>query len=124
LRGRIQKIMQTNFSVYRDGIMMQEGLDQLEAIEQDSLRASIPDGGGVFNVARIEALETINLLSIALATARGAIYRKESRGAHSRTDFPQSNPEWRVHVWVNQEGGMQTVPVRTATEFMPEVVPV
>ena len=48
----------------------------------------IKDKSKVFNTARTEALELSNLIEVAEATMSAALTRQESRGAHSRFDFP------------------------------------
>ncbi|PRP61572.1 succinate dehydrogenase flavoprotein subunit, partial [Bacillus halotolerans] len=51
-----------------------------------------------FNTTRIEALELDNLMNTALATAHSAVVRTESRGAHSREDYPERDDEnWLKH---------------------------
>ncbi len=44
------------------------------------------------------AWETQNMLTIALCIATAAATRGESRGVHYRTDFPQTDPNWRRHI--------------------------
>ncbi|WP_241546954.1 hypothetical protein [Thiohalobacter thiocyanaticus] len=52
----------------------------------------------MFNTARIEALELENLMDVALATVCSALERRESRGAHSRIDYPErDDTQWLRH---------------------------
>ena len=68
-----------------------------------------------FNTARIEALELENLLDLALATVIGAEARTESRGAHSRVDYPDRDDEkWMKHtLYFKQDNKIEYKPVRT-----------
>jgi len=69
----------------------------------------------VFNTARVEALETANLIDCAMATAASALKRQESRGAHSRVDFPERDDKnWMKHsLYDKQTGSVDYKPVRT-----------
>ena len=98
LRADLQKVMQEDFGVFRDGPAMQDGLEKLKAIQKRLASAHLLDKSKVFNTARIEALELDNLMSVAMASAVLAANRKESRGAHSRLDFPKrDDSNWLKH---------------------------
>jgi succinate dehydrogenase / fumarate reductase flavoprotein subunit len=72
------------------------------------------DHSKVFNTARIEALELENLMALGLATVASALAREESRGAHSRVDFPQRDDErWLKHSLYHLNGDIEYKPVRT-----------
>ena len=60
--------------------------------------AHLPDKSSAFNTARVEALELDNLMEVAEATAIAALERNESRGAHSRYDYPdRDDVNWLKH---------------------------
>ncbi|RUS68960.1 hypothetical protein EGW08_023279 [Elysia chlorotica] len=105
LRRDLQQVMQKYFSVFRQEDTMQEGLDELEAIRKRLDNAVLEDNSSIFNLARVEALELDNLLLTAISTAKLAVERKESRGAHSRVDFPDRDDEnWLKHTLYFLEG--------------------
>ena len=59
------------------------------------------DKGKVFNTDLVESIELGNLLDTAEATVYSALNRTESRGAHSREDYPDRNDtEWMKHTFI------------------------
>ena len=98
LRGEIQKVMNEDFGVFRTEKSMKEGLDKLFSLRERLKSAQFSDKSRIFNIARIDALELDNLLVTAIATAVLAEARTESRGAHSRVDFPdRDDDKWLKH---------------------------
>lgn len=98
IRKAMQKVMQEDFGVFRTAEAMQEGLAKLTAIQERLQHAVLKDKSQVFNTARIQALELDNLMAVAKATAVSAEARKESRGAHSRVDYPdRDDKNWHKH---------------------------
>ncbi|MDI4662414.1 MULTISPECIES: succinate dehydrogenase flavoprotein subunit [Cobetia] len=98
LKRELQQIMQNSFGVFRQEDKMEEGVKQLSELRERIAKAGLSDKSQVFNTARIEALELDNLMEVAEATAIAALTRKESRGAHSRYDFPDRDDEnWLKH---------------------------
>lgn len=96
--SEMQKIMQNSFGVFRTGEIMADGLKQLNALREQLQYAALKDKSRVFNTARISALELDNLLATACATALSALTRTESRGAHTRDDFPERDDvNWIKH---------------------------
>jgi succinate dehydrogenase / fumarate reductase flavoprotein subunit len=98
IRKDLQACMQLNFSVFREGDAMAEGLAELKVIEDRLKNARLDDKSKDFNTQRIECLELDNLMATAMATAAAANYRTESRGAHSRFDYPDRDDDnWLCH---------------------------
>ena len=98
VRADLQEVMQRHFGVFRQGDVMAEGVKKLEEMRERLGKAFLADKSKVFNTARVEALELDNLFEVAYATALVAYQREESRGAHSREDFPKRDDEnWLVH---------------------------
>ena len=98
LRRALQGIMEDHFGVFRDRERMEAGLAALEDLGDRIAAMDMGDCGRVFNTARVEALEVINMHQVALATVHSALARTESRGAHVRAEHPDRDDEqWRVH---------------------------
>ena len=94
----MQSTMQNHFGVFRTGDNMQVGLDKITSVAERAKNIAITDKSKVFNTERLEALELENLVAVAQATAASAAYREESRGAHSREDYPDRDDEnWLAH---------------------------
>ncbi|MDR5859374.1 succinate dehydrogenase flavoprotein subunit [Halomonas eurihalina] len=98
LKRALQEIMQSDFGVFRQEDNMQKGVQQLAELRERIANAYLPDKSNAFNTARVEALELDNLMEVAEATAIAALERKESRGAHSRYDYPdRDDANWLKH---------------------------
>jgi succinate dehydrogenase / fumarate reductase flavoprotein subunit len=98
IKKDLQKCMQLNFSVFREGDAMATGLQELKEIRERLQHARLDDKSSEFNTQRIECLELDNLMETAYSTAVAANFRTESRGAHSRFDFPERDDEnWLCH---------------------------
>ena len=102
IRKDLQQCMQNNFGVFREGKAMAEGLAELKALRIRLDNAKLRDKSSEFNTDRIECLELDNLMETAYATAMAANFRTESRGAHSRFDFPErDDANWLHHSLYN-----------------------
>jgi succinate dehydrogenase / fumarate reductase flavoprotein subunit len=103
IRKELQDVMMDNVGVYRDGTLLTVALNKVNELRARYGKVSIADCGSVFNTELLEAQELGYLLDIALVTVTSALARQESRGAHSREDFPErDDKKWLKHTLAYQ----------------------
>jgi len=109
----LRRAMQAHCGVFRFPEDLAEGVRKVQEIAERSKRVFIADRSKVFNTARVEALELDNLIETALATVVSAEARKESRGAHARSDFPdRDDAGWMKHtLWYKEGNRLEYKPV-------------
>jgi succinate dehydrogenase / fumarate reductase flavoprotein subunit len=100
--GHIMEEMQTammeKVGIYRNGRDMQAVVDQIHNMLERYQKVRVQDTGRAFNTDLLELIELRNLLDLSLLTAASALNRQESRGAHSREDFPDRDDDnWLKH---------------------------
>ncbi len=120
IRDEMQRVMQEDFGVFRTGEVMESGLKRLQALRDRLAHAKLEDKSHVFNTERVTALELDNLMATAYATAQSAIARTESRGAHSREDYPErDDANWIKHTLYFEEGEVIDYrPVNTSPKYV------
>jgi succinate dehydrogenase / fumarate reductase flavoprotein subunit len=122
----LRRTMQAHCGVFRFPDLLVDGVRKVKEIAERVARTEIKDKSKVFNTARIEALELDNLIEVARATMISAEARKESRGAHDRSDFPnRDDRNWLKHSLYYREGDrLDYKPVKlkplTAETFEPK----
>lgn len=121
----LKMVMEEHFGVYRVAHLLEEGVEEVKAIARRLESARLRDHSRVFNTARIEALETENLLACAQAVAQSALARTESRGAHSRLDYPARDDfGWMRHsLYFLGTDKLDYKPVRTRPITVPPFPP-
>ena len=109
----LRRTMQAHCGVFRFPDDLRTGVEKVKEIQKRSERTFITDRSEVFNTARVEALELDNLIETALATVVSAEARKESRGAHTREDFPgRDDQNWMKHtLWFKEGNRLDYKPV-------------
>ena len=98
LGDELRRTMEQHCGVFRNQEVLDQGVTKVLKLRERLQNARLRDHSKVFNTARIEALETENLMEVALATVVSAAARHESRGAHSRVDYPERDDlQWLKH---------------------------
>ena len=124
IREEMQRVMTEHVSVFREAAGLSAAVDKVRELRGRYESVRIDDKGMRFNFDLLEAFELGCLLDCAYATAVSAQNRSESRGAHSREDFPERNDvDWLKHTLVHLRAGDQVEfeykPV-TITRFEPK----
>ena len=95
--------MNENLAVYRHQEGMESTLGDIRALRERYRSVYVPDKGKTWNTNLVFTLELGFMLDCAESVALSAIERKESRGAHTREDFPDRDDEnWLKHILVKQ----------------------
>lgn len=125
IRREMQRVMQEDFGVFRLEEHMATGLKKLAQLRERLKHAALKDTSKVFNTSRIEALELDNLMEVAWVTAVAALTRQESRGAHSREDYPKrDDANWLKHIVCYEDGKTAFRPVNMQPHFVEPLKPV
>jgi succinate dehydrogenase / fumarate reductase flavoprotein subunit len=124
IRGELQESMMEHVSVFRQKDSLTVALEKIEQLKDRYQNLSLQDKGSCFNRDLLDAVELGHLLDLAEVITRGALIRQESRGAHSREDFPdRDDKKFLVHTMARYDAvkGTQifTKPV-TITQFEPK----
>jgi succinate dehydrogenase / fumarate reductase flavoprotein subunit len=93
LRDRMQTTMMDDCGVYRTGEGLERARRVIAELKEQYSTLGVQDKGSVFNTGLLEVLEFGNLLDLCEATVASALARTESRGAHSREDFPNRDDD-------------------------------
>jgi len=89
----LQKAMQSLVGIFRVREDMQKALSELAKLKERAAHTSV-EGSRMFNPGWHMAIELKSMLTVSEAVTRSALVREESRGAHSRIDFPELSTEW------------------------------
>jgi fumarate reductase flavoprotein subunit len=112
LRRRMEEIMMDKVGIFRNGKDLQEAVDELEELYKRSQNIEVHRSKSrAANPALVNAYRTQKMLKVALTVAYGALLREESRGAHSREDFPERDDEnWLKRTITSWPNPNQTLP--------------
>jgi succinate dehydrogenase / fumarate reductase flavoprotein subunit len=120
LHDDLQTTMQDGVGIFRDRPGLAEAEARLGELDRGAAHVRAPSGGAAYNPGWHLCRDLRNMLVVAQAVTRAALLREESRGAHSRLDFPAFDDQWaNQNVIVSKDaGGMRVEPrpiVKTAS---------
>ena len=96
-KNNIKNLMWEKVAIVRDEKTLNEALAELQQMQKDLDKMDVKDTAQ-YNSDLVTALEVINMVEICILTVKSAILRRESRGAHFRSDFPESKDEWKKSI--------------------------
>ena len=123
IRSDLQSTMTEKCGIFRNKDNLTEALQLIKTLKARFNSINIKDKGMIFNTELVETIELSNLLDFSEIIIAGALARNESRGAHSRIDFPKRDDEkWLVHTlaYPEESGPLLEYKPVTITRYKPE----
>jgi succinate dehydrogenase / fumarate reductase, flavoprotein subunit len=121
----LQKVMQSLVGIFRTEEDLKKAFAELEELKARAAKASV-EGSRLFNPGWHLARELKSMLTVSEAVALSALARTESRGAHSRIDYPNYDPVWeKKHNIIVREGAemkRREAPVEPMPEDLKQLV--
>jgi len=109
VQAALQAVMQRNAGIIRDKAGLETALTELEKLKSRATKVGIT-GSREYNPGWHTAIDLKSLLVVSEATARAALERTESRGGHTRSDYPDSDErQTREQVVIKKEGDRMAV---------------
>lgn len=113
IKNKMTDIMDKNVGIFRDGEHLQTAVKELESLYKKSKNIRISNKNWHNNPELEEVYRVNKMLKVALCVAKGALNRTESRGAHTREDYPKRNDkEWlkrTIASWENPDDESPTI---------------
>lgn len=100
----LQSVMSEDVGPFRTAAGLERALRRLTTLST-KLGEGPPGSPGAYDMARLDWFDLRSMLLVAEAIARTALSRHESRGAHQRDDFPDTEERWTLHQTVSFSGG-------------------
>jgi fumarate reductase flavoprotein subunit len=113
----MQDAMEEGAGIYRDEEGLRQAADKIHALKERFRQVALDDTSRTFNTELISALELSNLLDLAEVILSSATARRESRGAHQRTDYPErDDDEFLAHTMARRsEDGTPSIEFEPVT---------
>jgi len=111
----LQQVMNDLVGIIRDGSEMREAITKLEGLKKRAKNVTV-QGERQFNPGWHLSLDLENMLLVSESIAKSALVREESRGGHTRNDFPTMDKNWRPKHVINSWNGSS---VETKIESIP-----
>ena len=117
LHGELQETMQALVGIIRTESELTLAIAKLDQLNERLDRVTV-EGNRQFNPGWHLALDLRSMFTISKAVARSALLRRESRGGHTRDDYPKTDPEWgKKNVVTRKRGGE----LELSTEPLPQI---
>jgi fumarate reductase flavoprotein subunit len=91
LRTEMHAVMEESAGIYRIGASLEKAVERIRTLQDRFQDIALDDRSHTFNTELTSALELGYMLDLAEAVVQSALRRRESRGSHQRTDYPERN---------------------------------
>ncbi len=109
LREELGQTLALNVGIFRESSLLHKGIEDIAELKERFKKVRVFDSSDVFNTNLQQVLELQNMLDLAETVAVGALAREESRGSHTRIDFPVRDDEkWHKHTLATLVDGKAT----------------
>lgn len=115
IENKLKKTMWNNVGIFKNEKTLRKAKKEVEKLIIESKKMRARTKIKERNRDLQDCLEIMNMLNTAQAVIEAGLMRKESRGAHSRTDFPETKQEWKKNIIVLKSSG------KIATKIVPVV---
>ena len=116
LREELGQTLALNVGIFREASLLQKGIADIAELKERFKKVRIFDTSDVFNTNLMQVLELKNMLDLAETVAAGAYARQESRGSHTRIDFPvRDDANWHKHTMATLVKGKVTLGEKPVT---------
>jgi len=100
----LQKTMEKLVGIVREEKELKQALEEIEELKTRAKHVKAT-GDRIYNAGWHYCLDLKNLLTVSEAITRAALERKESRGGHTRLDYPDSDKEFgKINIYVRKKG--------------------
>ena len=100
-KENIKNLMWENVAIVREEKTLNKALKELQEMQNELDKLDVSDKKQ-YNNELVTALEVINMVEICILVVKSAILRRESRGAHFRSDYPETLDEWKKSIIFNK----------------------
>ena len=109
LREELGQTLALNVGIFREASLLKQGIRDISELKDRFKKVRVFDSSDVFNTNLMQVIELKNMLELAETVAVGALAREESRGSHTRIDFPVRDDEkWHKHTMATLINGKTT----------------
>jgi len=121
IQDELREVMWQKVSIERNEKVLSSGLKEFKKIVDDKLFTMSLKGGLHYNPGWLDYMDVLNMVVVCEGIISSALFRKESRGAHKRTDFLEMLPEWHVNIICELKGGEMKLSTRKIPEISEEI---
>jgi succinate dehydrogenase / fumarate reductase flavoprotein subunit len=116
IREELGHTLAANVGIFREASLLKKGVEDVAALKERFQKVRVFDSSDVFNTNLVQVLELRNMLDLAQVVAAGAQVREESRGSHTRVDFPtRDDAKWHKHTLATLENGKVVLDYKPVT---------